>query len=245
MTATNALDDHAVVVMGGTAGIGLATAHTFREAGARVWITGRDADRLDSAVAALGPGRVQGAALDARDPDEVEQFFTRTGRIDHLVLCFGSAEISTWFREMTVDVWRRHFDDKFLAHIQVLRIALPRLRPDGSVTVLTGAAARTAAAGDSLWAAADGAMDALIPTLAVELAPLRVNAVSPGITATAWWERIPAAERRQLFDRTAGALPARRIGKPADVADAIAFLARNSYVTGAVLAVDGGSPLVL
>ncbi|BCK56577.1 SDR family oxidoreductase [Nocardia wallacei] len=245
MTTTGSLHDHTVVVMGGTAGIGFATARAFLEAGASVWITGRDTERLGSAVTALAAGRVQGAALDARDPGRVERFLTRVGRIDHLVLSFGSDEVSTWFREMTMDIWRRHFDDKFLAHIQTLRIALPRLRPDGSVTVLTGAAARTAAAGDSLWAAADGAMDAVIPTLAVELAPLRVNAVSPGVTATAWWERLPAAERQRVFDRTAAALPARRIGQPADVADAVVFLARNTYVTGTVLAVDGGSPLVL
>lgn len=233
------------VVMGASAGIGFATARALVTAGATVVITGRHSDDLDAAVARLDDHKVTAARVDGRNERDVRGFFARTGDIDHLVVVFGSDDDSaTLFRDTEPASWRRHFDDKFFAHLLVLQHALPRMSRGGSITMVTGGAARSAAAGASVWAATDGAMDAVIPTLAIEFAPLRINAVSPGMIHTRWWDRVPDARRERIFDAMARRIPAGRIGTPDDIAHAVRFLAENSYVTGVVLGVDGGAPLV-
>jgi NAD(P)-dependent dehydrogenase (short-subunit alcohol dehydrogenase family) len=135
---------------------------------------------------------------------------------------------------------RQAFDGKFFAHVKAIQAALPRLRPDGSVTIVSAASARAAFPGTVALAAANGALEAIVPPLAVELAPLRVNAVSPGVIDTPWWAGMPEDQRRAYFDAAAAITPVRRVGRAEDVADAIAYLAGATFVTGTVLECTGG-----
>jgi NAD(P)-dependent dehydrogenase (short-subunit alcohol dehydrogenase family) len=232
-----------VVVIGASAGIGEATARAFAADGARVTITGRSKQRLDAAVARIGSG-AQARELDATDGDAVAQFFAGSGTIDHLVLAASPGAVGGGpLASLEQDALRQAFDGKFFAHVAVLRAALPVLRSDGSVTLITAVSARSAYPGSAGLAAVNGALEAMVPGLAVELAPLRINAVSPGVIDTHWWHVLPAEQREAFFSSVAAASPAGRVGTPDDVASAVRYLAGAGFVTGTVLEVAGGSNL--
>lgn len=230
---------HAVVV-GASAGIGEATARAFAEQGARVTIAGRSKERLDAAATRIGH-RVAIAEVDATDRARVDAFFATAGSIDHLVLAAspGSAGVGPIAELDDADL-RQAFEGKVFAHLRAIRAALPQLRPDGSVTIITAASARTAFAGTTGIAAANGALEAAVRPLAVELAPLRVNAVSPGVIDTPWWSGLPEDARQAYFTAVAAVTPVRRIGSPQDVAAAVTYLAEATFVTGTVLECTGG-----
>ncbi|BCJ34754.1 short-chain dehydrogenase [Actinocatenispora thailandica] len=223
------------LVMGGSSGIGAATAELFAQQGADVVITGRDETRL-AAVA----DRIGGTAhrLDATDPDLVAGFFTAPDEYDHLVLALSGAAGAGPFATLDLSALRDGFERKFWAHLGIAQAALPRLR--GSITFLTAASARAALPGTAGLAAINGALEAMIRPLAVELAPLRVNAVSPGIIRTPWWDQVPEAVRDEMFAAQEKTLPVGRIGAAGEVAQAVLTLATNGFVTGSVLEVAGG-----
>jgi NAD(P)-dependent dehydrogenase (short-subunit alcohol dehydrogenase family) len=140
---------------------------------------------------------------------------------------------------------RQAFDGKFFAYVSVLQAALPSLRADGSVTMVSAVSARAAYPGAAGLAAVNGALEAIVPPLAVELAQLRINAVSPGVIDTQWWHALPDAQRAAFFQAVAAASAVRRIGTPQDVAGAICYLAGASFVTGTVLECAGGANLTV
>jgi NAD(P)-dependent dehydrogenase (short-subunit alcohol dehydrogenase family) len=236
-------DGQRVVVIGASAGIGEATASAFAARGAAVVITGRSKDRLDQAARRIGHP-VEVAELDATDRGALDAFFATSGTIDHLILTASPGAAGAGpFASLDEAALRQAFDGKFFAHVKAIQAALPRLRPDGSVTIVSAASARSAFAGTAGLAAANGALEAIVAPLAVELAPLRVNAVSPGVIDTQWWHAMPADQRRAYFDAAAAVTPVRRIGRPEDVAGAIVYLADASFVTGTVLECTGGANL--
>jgi NAD(P)-dependent dehydrogenase (short-subunit alcohol dehydrogenase family) len=234
-----------VVVMGGSSGIGEATAALFAAQGAEVVITGRNRDRLEQAAGRIG-GKVTAHAVDATVATEVASFFGQLDPavpIDHLVLALTGGAGGGPFASLDLAAVRAGFEGKFWAHLQVLQAALPKLRPDGSVVFVTAASARSALPGTAGLAAINGALEAMVPPLAAELAPLRVTAVSPGVVDTPWWDRMPAARREAVFRDAAASLPLGRVGRPDDVAQAIVMLATNGYITGTVLECAGGAHL--
>jgi NAD(P)-dependent dehydrogenase (short-subunit alcohol dehydrogenase family) len=236
-------DGQRVVVIGASAGIGEATASAFAARGAAVVITGRSKDRLDQAARRIGHP-VEVAELDATDRGALDAFFATSGTIDHLILTASPGAAGAGpFASLDEAALRQAFDGKFFAHVKAIQAALPRLRPDGSVTIVSAASARSAFAGTAGLAAANGALEAIVAPLAVELAPLRVNAVSPGVIDTQWWHAMPGDQRRAYFDAAAAVTPVRRIGRPEDVAGAIVYLADASFVTGTVLECTGGANL--
>ncbi|MER8104482.1 SDR family oxidoreductase [Kitasatospora sp. NPDC094016] len=241
-TTSNLFTGQRVVVMGGSSGIGEAAATAFAADGAEVVITGRGRDRLDAAVARIG-GKVVGHQLDAADPEAVAAFFARSGTVDHLVVAVSGAAGSGPFAQLDLADLATGFDAKFWPQVRVLQAALPHLRSDGSVTLITAASARAAIPGTAGLAAINGALEAMVPPLAVELAPLRINAVSPGVIDTPWWDRVPAEQRTALFDGLAAATPVGRVGRAEDVAQAIHLLAANTFVTGVVFDCTGGANL--
>jgi NAD(P)-dependent dehydrogenase (short-subunit alcohol dehydrogenase family) len=236
-------DGQRVVIIGASAGIGEATARAFAERGAAVTITGRSKERLDQAARRIGRP-VLAAEVDATNREALDAFFATAGPVDHLVLSASPGAVGAGpFATLDEADLRQAFDGKVFAHVKAIQAALPRLRPDGSVTLVTAASARAAFAGTAALAAANGALEAMVPPLAVELAPLRVNAVSPGIIDTHWWDGLPEEQRRAYFESAAAATPVRRVGQPGDVADAIVYLAGAGFVTGTVLECTGGAGL--
>jgi NAD(P)-dependent dehydrogenase (short-subunit alcohol dehydrogenase family) len=237
------------VIVGGSYGIGEAAAAILARHGARVTITGRSKERLDAAadrIRKAGPGTDGGAVavesheLDATDSGAVTEFFARTGPFDHLVLAASPGPVGLGpFASLEEAALRQAFDGKFFAHFNVLKAA----QVQTSVTIITAMSARAAYAGACALSAVNGALEAMVRPLAVELAPVRVNAVSPGVIDTPWWDGLPADQRAGLFASVAAATPVKRVGRPQDVAEAVLYLARSSFVTGTVLEVAGGANL--
>jgi NAD(P)-dependent dehydrogenase (short-subunit alcohol dehydrogenase family) len=238
-------DGQRVVIVGGSAGIGEAAAGAFAESGARVVITGRAKERLDQAAQRIGQP-VEVRELDATDGAAVSEFFGSAGRVDHLVLAASPGAVGSGpFADLAGAALRQAFDGKFFAYVSVLQAALPAMSADGSVTIVSAVSARAAYPGAAGLAAVNGALEALVPPLAVELAPLRINAVSPGVIDTQWWDVLPDEQRAAFFSSVAAASPARRVGTPQDVAGAIVYLAGAGFVTGTVLECAGGANLTV
>lgn len=236
-------DGQRVVIIGASAGIGEAAASVFAAKGAEVTITGRSKERLDQAAQRIGRP-VQIAELDATSREALDAFFAAAGTVDHLVLCASPGAVGVGpIATLDEAALRQAFDGKFFAHVKAIQAALPHLRQDGSVTLVTAASARAAFPGTVGLAAANGALETIVAPLAVELAPLRVNAVSPGVVDTHWWGAMPEDQRRAYFDAAAAVTPVRRVGRPEDVAEAIAYLAGAGFVTGTILECTGGSNL--
>jgi NAD(P)-dependent dehydrogenase (short-subunit alcohol dehydrogenase family) len=230
-----------VLIVGGTSGIGEATARAFAARGDEVVVAGRDRGRLEGALGRLGDG-VRGEALDAADAEAVATLAQRLRPIDVLVLAASGGSGAGPFADLALDDLRAGFEGKFWPQVTALQQALPALANDGAVVLVTAGSARSALAGTAGLAAVNGALEAMVAPLAAELAPRRVNAVSPGVIDTPWWDAQAPGVREATFEAFA-AVPAGRIGHPDEVAEAIVALATNTYVTGSVLDCAGGAQL--
>jgi NAD(P)-dependent dehydrogenase (short-subunit alcohol dehydrogenase family) len=215
-----------VVIAGGTSGIGLATAQAFRSAGAEVIVTGRDTAKI-----AVLPAGIRGIVV-----ADLSDFFAEVGPFDHLVLALGGSKGIGMFRELDLDVLQEGFEEKFFPHLRYLQAALPYVT--GSVTFISAVSGHTHFPGVSGLAAINGALEVITPILAKELQPLRVNAVSPGVIDTPWWDFVPA--RAEALAGYAQATPVGRVGQAGDVASVVAMVAQHTFVTGQVVTVDGG-----
>lgn len=216
-----------LLVIGGSSGIGLAAA---RAAAARGW---------EVVVASRDPGRAdvdaQKVPLDVTDATAVERTLGLLGAFDHLVTTTVSRAGGP-VRELDLEAARLAFETKLWGPLRAVQVADVRR----SIVLTSGVAASVPSRGAAATAAVNGAVEALVRVLAVELAPVRVNAVSPGIVDTPTWRD---EFREREFPRLAEALPARRVGRPEDVGDAILHLLEADFVTGTVLHVDGGHRL--
>lgn len=236
------MKNECVVIFGGSSGIGEATAAAALREGARVVITGRDSDRLEAAKGRLGA--VECVAVDATRRNEVDAFFRDLGRFDHLVLALSGGRGAGAFRQLAMDDLRAGLESKLLPHLSVAQAALPMLRPDGSLTFVSAASGRTARPGTAGLAAINAGIEAAARVLAVELAPLRVNVVSPGVVDTPWWEGVPAQFKETAFAQASAVLPSRRVGRPEEVGALITLIMKTGYIAGAVYDIDGGQRLV-
>lgn len=227
------------VVVGGSSGIGLATARHLVAAGGKVTIAGRNEARLAEAKRQLGP-EVEAVVMDAAATDSLPAQFARIGRFDHLVLASGSGRGVGPFASVSIADVKLGFEEKVYAHFATAQAALPYLAETGSITFVSAVSAQAAVPGTAGIGAANAAIAALVPILAVELKPLRVNTVSPGVIDTPWWDPFPADQKAAAFKDFASKTPVGRVGQAEDVAQAIAFLIDNSFVTGQTLITDGG-----
>ena len=229
--------DH-VVIIGGSSGIGLATARRLLAEGMQVTITGRSEQRLNQARQSLGDAAT--VAMDAADSDSATSALSRIGKFAHLVLAQGSGKGLVPFASVSLAEVRQSFEEKVYPHFAVAQAALPHLSKNGSITFISSVSAHAAMPGTAGISAANAAVAALAPILAVELRPLRVNSVSPGVIDTPWWDFLPAEQRQSVFAEYAGKAPVGRVGKPEDVAQAIALLVTNSFMSGHYILCDGG-----
>ena len=240
---TDLLSGQKMVVIGGTSGIGLEVARAAAARGARVVIAGRDRARADAACASLA-GEVVAHALDAGDRSALDAFFDKAGPVDHLVLTLSGGEGGGEFASLDLRALRRGFEAKFWPQLEAVQAALPALAPAASVTFVTAVSARIARPGTTGLAAINGALEAMVGGLARELAPRRVNAVSPGVIDTAWWSQASAPVRQAVFEEQARTLPVGRVGRPEDVAQSVLFMATNGFTTGSIVECDGGLHLL-
>ncbi|RWM25953.1 SDR family oxidoreductase [Mesorhizobium sp.] len=227
------------VIIGGSSGIGLATAKRLVSPTMKVTITGRNEEKLKSAWMSLG-GTVGKAAFDATKLDEVRQFFDGLGPFDHLVLAASGGKGLGPFATLDLTDIGSGVDEKVKPQLACLQAALPTLNKSGSATFISAVSAQLTAPGIAGIGAINGMLLTVAPILAVELKPLRVNVVAPGVIDTPWWDFLPDEQRQAVFAEYAGKTPVGRIGRADDVAAAIAFLVSNGFMTGQVLTCDGG-----
>ncbi|MFG1207890.1 SDR family oxidoreductase [Xanthobacter flavus] len=236
----SALADRRVVVIGGTKGIGFATAEAAVAEGAEVVVASRDASRVAGAVERLGakaPGAgASGASLDIADAEAVARFFGQIGPFDHLVTTAAHV-VRKPLLEADLNEARASFDSKFWGQVNAVRSGAPLIRAGGSIVLVSGISSRRGIGTMAFPAAINGAVEALARSLAVSLAPIRVNAVSPGYIDTPGHG---GPERAATLAKVAAAIPAGRPGRPEEVAQAILYLLTNPFSTGTVLDIDGG-----
>ncbi|MFJ5641770.1 SDR family oxidoreductase [Streptomyces sp. NPDC093223] len=237
------LQGQRVVVVGGTSGIGLAVAEGAAREGADVVVASRRQENVDAALKVLPEG-ARGRVLDATDEEAVRGFFAEVGGYDHLVFTAGDALLLETVAETSVEAARRFLDTRLFGAYTVVQQGVGSIRAGGSVVLTTGTAGQRPLPGSSVASALCGAMESLTRALAVELAPVRVNVVSPGVVRTDLWRTLPEATREELYRSSAESLPVGRMGEPADVAEAYLYLMRGGYSTGSVVVVDGGGTLV-
>jgi NAD(P)-dependent dehydrogenase (short-subunit alcohol dehydrogenase family) len=235
-----------VVVAGGNSGMGLALARDLLTQGAAVTIVGRSLAKLQAArehLQACGTPQLEQADVSAER--EVQDLFERIGQLDHLVCTaadIGGAYVMLQALERSA--LERAMNSKIVAPVLLAKYASPRLPAQGSITFVSGIAAYRPRAKGVAVAAINAALEGVVRAMAVELAPIRVNAVSPGWVRTPIWEDVAGADTEQMLAAMAQRLPVGRIGTPEDIAHAMVFLLGNGYTTGTVLHVDGGHRLV-
>jgi NAD(P)-dependent dehydrogenase (short-subunit alcohol dehydrogenase family) len=230
-----------VVVLGGTSGIGFATAKAAACLGAQVTVVSSRAASVDRAVADL-PG-TDGRAADLTDADQVGRLFDDLGDIDHLVYTAGEPLALTRLDTLNLKQAREFFNLRYFGALWAVHAALPHLRPGGSITLTTGIAGRRPGPGWAVAASICGAVESLTRALAVEVAPIRVNAVSPGIVRSPLWDSMTRDSRDQLYRDTAAGIPAGRVGEVDDIAQAYLYCLTQPFATGSILTVDGGAVL--
>jgi len=236
------LADNRIVVVGGSSGMGLATARAGALSGAEVTIASHNPERVEAALGELPAGCV-GVVVDVRDEMQVAELFERVGEFDHLVFTAGDSLAPRRLADIDLSDAHAILDVRFWGAVGVIKCASPRIRSGGSIGLTTGTVGQRPVAGAALAAAGAGATEGLVRGLAVELAPLRVNAVRAGAVRTALWDGVPETQREALFARLAQNTLTKSVGEPEAIAAAHLYLMQNPYVTGTVLTVDGGALL--
>ena len=233
------LSNQRVLVVGGSSGIGLATAVQASEADAEVVIASRSQAKLDEAMKSLGP-KAKAVVLDTGDDAAIERFFAAEAAFDHIVV--SAAQTATGpSRSMSLSDAKQSMDSKFWGAYRVARAA--KFNERATLTFITGFLAVRPSATSVLQGAINAALEGLARGLALELAPVRVNAVSPGLIDTPLWSKMSEDNRQALFSRAAASLPARVVGTPADIANAVLFLMTTPFATGSTVRVDGGGAI--
>jgi NAD(P)-dependent dehydrogenase (short-subunit alcohol dehydrogenase family) len=232
-----------VVILGGSSGIGLAVAQQAHEQGAELVIVSSNAQRNQEAVKTLG-GKVQGFALDLMDEQAIQTFFEKLGSLDHLVFTAGDQLHLNELAATDLQSARRAFELRYWSALAAVKYGSPRIRKGGSIVLTTGIAGQRPFKGWVIAASVCGTVEALTRALAVELAPLRVNAVSPGVVRTNLWQNMADQEREDMYQSIGSKLLVGRAGEADDIARTYLYLMLEGYSTGQIVVVDGGGVLV-
>jgi len=242
LASTGPLKGKKVVVVGGKTGIGLGVAEAARAAGATVVVASR---RISPVEERPDLEKFLQVSLDMRDESALRTAFDAIGPLDHLVVT-AAPDLGTWGAFMDSDMHgvRSYMEGKFLGSWACARYAAPQLRTGGSITFLSGGMATRPKVGYAAVTSSFAALEALSGSLALELAPIRVNTIRPGFIDTDMWGFLPADHRDGLRQKVEENFPARRAGKASDIGHAALFLMTNPYVTGTVVEVSGGENLV-
>ena len=237
------LNGKRVVVLGGASGIGFAVAEAAAREGATPVVVSRDQARVEAAVASLPPG-AEGFTADLRDEAAVQGLFGRIGPFDHLAFTAGETLQIGSLAEMSLAAARQFFETRFWGALTAAKHGAPLIRAGGSIVFSSGSAGARPQAGWAVAASICTAMEGLTRSLAVELAPTRVNLVTPGFVRSPLWRNIPEADREAMFAAAGAKLPVGRVGDAAEVAETYVFLMTQGFATGQSFVVDGGGVLV-
>lgn len=232
-----------IVIIGGSSGMGLSVAELLSTNGANVVIGGRDQNRINDAIS-LNPTIFHHGVVDIENDVSIRGFFATVAEFDHLVITGPSPSMHD-FGTTLPSAAKEEFDSKFWGQYRAVHEAIKWIRPTGSITLTSGAYGVKPDPKSAVMAAANGAIEALVRALAVELAPLRVNAIAPGLIDTPLIRKaIPSEAIADVFAQQAETLLTRRVGQAEDVAVAVQMLISNNHITGSIIRIDGGFTLL-
>jgi NAD(P)-dependent dehydrogenase (short-subunit alcohol dehydrogenase family) len=232
-----------VVIVGGSSGLGLATAIAAAAEGAEVVIASSRQASIDTALTQL-PETATGFVLDVLDENAVAAFFDGVGEFDHLVYTAGEALALLPIEGIDLGKARDFFQIRYFGALAVISAGVSHIKKGGSITLTSGSAAERPGAGWGIGASVCGAMTSLTKALAVELAPIRVNVISPGVVRSPLWGGMSEEDREGLYEQQGSVLPVGRVGEVEDVAQAYLYAMSQRFGTGASISVDGGTVLV-
>lgn len=227
-----------VVVVGGSSGIGLATAEFAKREGADVIVASRNPDRLKAAADKISATAIQ---TDVTNDESVRALFAQCGAVDHVVVTAAQLK-SGPFKSVSMEDVRATMEGKFWGAWRVAREA--NIRAGGSLTLVSGFLSIRPRPAAAIVGAANGALESLARSLALELAPVRVNCVSPGIIDTPIRAAMPEAARQEMLAKVASGLPVGRVGLGEDIARQILSFMLNGFATGSIVTIDGGGLIV-
>ncbi len=237
------LNGKRIVLLGGTSGMGFATAEMVAREGAIIVVVSSRQESVDRAVARLPKG-TEGYAIDLSNEEHVRDFFTHLGAFDHLVFTAGEMLQMSALSETNVEQARHVFDLRFWGAFMAAKYGSSQIRPGGSIVLSSGIVGRRPRKGWVVAAGIGGAVESLTRALAIELAPIRVNAICPGSVKTELWMSM-SEEEREVRSRSIGqTLLVGRVGEARDLAQAYLYLMREGFSTGQVIVVDGGATFV-
>lgn len=237
------LNGKKVVILGGSSGLGLATAKAAAAEGANVVIVSSNAARVQHAVSEL-PGNGLGVQADLSDEVSIKRVFEEIGTLDHLVFTAGESLLLSKIADTEVAVARAFFNLRYWGAFMAVKYAASRISAGGSIVLTGGIVSARPNAGWSIGASICAAMDGFTRAMAVELAPVRVNLVSPGVIRTNLWSSMDAADRDAFYDQVASTLPVRHVGEAEQLAQTYIYLMKQPFATGQILVTDGGAALV-
>ncbi|MCJ2187630.1 SDR family oxidoreductase [Novosphingobium beihaiensis] len=234
------MDGQRVVVFGGTGSFGYATAKAAAGIGADVVIVSPSADKVKAAAESLGP-KASGLVADVNDDASIERMFADLGAFDHLAMTVGGPVKARGLAP--VDDAKTVFETRFWGQYRVARAAGEKISKSGSITLVSGATSQRPMFGALMGSMVNAAIESMMRVLATQFAPVRVNAVAPGVVDSNQMANIPDEARQALYDTVAATTPAGRVGTCEDISEAYLFLMRNSYISGSAIYVDGGALL--
>ena len=235
-----------IIVVGGSSGIGLGVAKAVLDSGAEVVLVGRSPGKLQAAEQSLDAGRrVRSLAADMAEEADLARLFQEAGTFDHLVSTAGTPPPGDPIERTDMAVVRRFVDNKLIGAVTLAKHAVATLKRGGSMTFTSGINKdRPPVPGGAVVSAIAGSFSFFARALALELAPTRVNIVSPGWVDTPMWDEIVGEAKSGFFAGMAGRLPVGRIATPADIAPAYLYLMESVFTTGETIHIDGGHGLI-
>jgi NAD(P)-dependent dehydrogenase (short-subunit alcohol dehydrogenase family) len=233
-----------VVILGGSSGIGLATAQAAAGEGADVLIVSGNGERLDAALKTLAAGEHRREVVDLSQEQNIRAFFETVGAFDHLVYTAGENLSLNFVDTVDLATARAFFELRYWSAFAAVKYGAPHLQPGGSISLTGGIAGARPGKGWSVAATICAAMEGFTRALAVELAPIRVNCVVPGVIRTNLWNGMPEADREQFYKTVGNTLPVGRVGEADEVAQAFLYMMNQGFGTGQTITVDGGTVLV-
>jgi NAD(P)-dependent dehydrogenase (short-subunit alcohol dehydrogenase family) len=242
-TTVQSLAGKRVILLGGSSGIGLATAKKAAVEGARIVIVSGNRQRVDQALKEL-PAGSEGSAVDLSKEENIRDFFSSTGRFDHLVYSAGENLVLLPIAQTDIRQAQEFFTIRFWGAFAAVKYAAPLINEGGSIGLTSGTASIRPGAGWSVASAICGAMEGFVRAMAVELSPIRVNCVVPGVIRSPLWDSMGLEERDALFNYVSKSSLVKRVGQPDDVAEGFLYLMKQRNGSGQSLLIDGGAALV-
>lgn len=237
------LNGKKVIVFGGSSGIGLATAKKASLMGASVIIVSSKRQKIDAALTELPQG-TQGHAADLSKEENIRQLFNLTGKFDHMIYCAGENLSLSKINDTDIAQAGDFFSIRFWGAFAAVKYGIAHLNEGGSISLTSGTANLRPGSGWSVASSMCGAIEGFVRAMAVELAPLRVNCVVPGVVRTPLWDSMSEADRARLYSDVRNSLLLQRVAEAEDVARGFIYLMEQDHATGQSLLIDGGTVLV-